>query len=288
MKHPPLEREEYIEQAYFFRTYRERLDQNLPAQEILQIVHEEVLATTRLPLAIEFLKGEILLNGHVGEGMARLPHYFTPFQTFVMSRAEEERSKFDQKTALVILEREAEYRSGQPTPAGLFIYQFECLSRNRLGYDKGMAAMADDPLYAADWSEWILRCRLQLGAVEFADLIYSRSEQCVLDERKRLHDPAWESPAAILFGAKEGRIAWANRGKDPLYMFAALQRQLGYPAVPRPPRRTADDRLTPIALDARLTLVEKRVGLIDAELRDEFDISQFYEQKGQLPPEDGE
>src|SRR5262249_8832173 len=30
-----LDREEYIEQAYFFRVFRERLDENVPAQEIL-------------------------------------------------------------------------------------------------------------------------------------------------------------------------------------------------------------------------------------------------------------
>ena len=45
-----LSREEYIEQAYFFRTLRERLGENLPAQEILTQIHEELLSTTRLPL----------------------------------------------------------------------------------------------------------------------------------------------------------------------------------------------------------------------------------------------
>ena len=38
----------------------------------------------------------------------------------------------------------------------------------------------------------------------------------------------------MLFGEKEGRIAMANRRKDPLYLFSALQRHLGYPSVPRP------------------------------------------------------
>ena len=33
-----------------------------------------------------------------------------------------------------------------------------------------------------------------------------------------------------LFAEKEGKIAKANRGRDPL-LFAALQRQLGYPEV---------------------------------------------------------
>ena len=32
---PVLDREEYVEQAYFFRTFRERLADNLPAQDVL-------------------------------------------------------------------------------------------------------------------------------------------------------------------------------------------------------------------------------------------------------------
>ncbi|MGH7201526.1 MAG: hypothetical protein ACREJB_13025, partial [Planctomycetaceae bacterium] len=123
-----LDREEYIEQAYFFRSFRERLESNLPSQEILASLAEEALATTKLPMAIDFLKGEILLKGKLSDGMARLPHYFTEFQTFVLSKAEEDRARFDQKTALQVLQREAEYLAGQPTPQGLFIYQFECLA----------------------------------------------------------------------------------------------------------------------------------------------------------------
>ena len=99
----PLDREEYIEQAYCFRTFRERLEDNTPAQEILRSLSEELLATTNLPKAIDFLRGEILHAGRISPGMARLAHYFTPFQTYVMSRAEEERSHFDQKTALLCL-----------------------------------------------------------------------------------------------------------------------------------------------------------------------------------------
>src|SRR5579872_2219297 len=125
-----LDREEYIEQAYFFRVFRERLAENVPAQEILATIHEEILSTTKLPLAIEFLKGEILHTGRLSTGMAHLIHYFTPFQTFVVSRAEEDRSRFDQRTAFGVLQHEAQYRANSPTAAGLFIYQFESISRN--------------------------------------------------------------------------------------------------------------------------------------------------------------
>ena len=86
MRAPILDREEYIEQAYFFRVYRERLQENVPSQEVLQTIQEEILATTRLPMAIDFLRTEILHSGRISDAMLRLPHYFAPFQTFVIQR----------------------------------------------------------------------------------------------------------------------------------------------------------------------------------------------------------
>ena len=272
---PVLDREEYIEQAYFFKTFLERLDEDLPSQEILMSIKEEILATTKLPLALGVLRGEMMLKGRLCEGMAHLGHYFAPFQTFVMRQSEEDRTKFDQRVALQILEREARYRGENAKPAGLFVYQFECISRNRLGYDKGMAAIADDPVFDANWREWILKARLQLGAVEFADMIYFRSE-FYLEERRKLIDPNEIASAPILFGRQEGRIAKANRGKDPLYLFAALQRQLGYPSVPR--SKSAKDLKLPPHLELRLQRVEKRIQLLEAETKGQLDLSEFYAQ----------
>ena len=37
---------------YLFRIFRERLADNLPAQDILEIAYQEILTTTRLPLSI--------------------------------------------------------------------------------------------------------------------------------------------------------------------------------------------------------------------------------------------
>ena len=275
MSAPLLSREEYIEQAYFFRVYRERLEDNLPSQEILGSIAEEVLATTKLPMALDFLKGEILLTGRMSDGMGRLTHYFTPFQTFVMSKAEAYKARFDQKTALQILQREAEYMAESPTPAGLFVYQFECIARNRLGYDSGMIAMAGDPLYNEDWKEWILKARLRLGATDFADLIYFRSEHYVNQRRRATGNPDFRPSYPILFGEQEGRIAKANRGKDPLFMFAALQRQLGHPAVPRAQPRQTGPVIHP-ALEQRLQRLEKRLQLLELEAKGEFDLSKFY------------
>ena len=56
---PLLDREEYIEQAHFFRALGERLPQNMPLQELLAQLRDEVLSTTKLPLALDFLLGEL-------------------------------------------------------------------------------------------------------------------------------------------------------------------------------------------------------------------------------------
>src|SRR5262245_45446948 len=103
---PVLDREEYIEQAYFFHALRERLAENQPAQDVLGRLHEEILSTTRLPLAIQFLATEMKHSGVLGSGFGRLTHYFTAFQAFVVSKAEVEGLKFSMDTALKILEGE--------------------------------------------------------------------------------------------------------------------------------------------------------------------------------------
>jgi hypothetical protein len=81
------DREEYVEQAYLFRIFRERLADNLPAQDILEIANQEVLTTTRLPYAIQFLTAELKHSGLLASGFSRLPHYFTAFQCFVIRLA---------------------------------------------------------------------------------------------------------------------------------------------------------------------------------------------------------
>src|SRR3984893_9695737 len=150
-----LEREEYIEQAYFFRVLRERVAMNLAAQDVLERIHEEILSTTRLPFAIQFLATELKHSGLFSSGFSRLPHYFTPYQAFVIRQTEKEGLRFSVETATFILEREAAYRAGALTPAGLFVYQFEVLCRNRLGYDEGLYSMASDPFYDKNWREYL-------------------------------------------------------------------------------------------------------------------------------------
>ena len=122
-----LEREEYIEQAYFFRVLRERLANGMASQDVLQRIDQEILSTTRLPYAVQFLSAELKHTGLLSSGFARLSHYFTPYQAFVARGAELETIRFPMDSALLVLQREAEYRVQQPQPAGLFVYQFEVM-----------------------------------------------------------------------------------------------------------------------------------------------------------------
>ncbi len=271
----PLPREEYIEQAYFFRTMAERTQVNAPMQELLAAIRDETLATTQLPMALDFMLSELLHSGAISAAMGRLPHYFAPFQTYLIAEAENERGRFDMRTALMILRFEAEYRSSEPTPQGLFLYQFEALCRNRLRYDGGLSAMAGDPVYDENWRSWIFTARHQVGIVDVADLIYGRSEFAKLEMEKR--GQAVPEGVAILFGEKEGRIAAANRKKDPLYLFSALQRQLNYPKVPRLEPIDLTHDLVPQLL-RRVERMETRMKLLEDEQRETgIDLARFYQ-----------
>jgi hypothetical protein len=264
-----LDREEYIEQAYFFRVFGERIGANLSAQDILERIHEEILSTTRLPMAIQFLATEFKHSGCLSSGFARLAHYFTPFQAFVIRQTEDEGTRLDSELALLVLEREAQYRAGESKPTGLFVFQFEVLCRNRLGYDQGLAAMLGDPSYDADWREYVETVRRQIGVVDFPDLIFLRSDYYV--ELQRRQDPQYQPRWAPLFGVKEGKIANANRGRDPLYLFAALQRQLGYPEVPRPvPRDDIGSKVE--SLQTKLREMDMRIKLMESEMRGQLDL----------------
>jgi len=266
------DREECVEQAYFFRHFRERIAENLPAQDVLSRIHEEVLTTTRLPMAIQFVASELNHSGRLSRGFELLPHYFTPFQTFVVRQAEDEKQRLTMPIALLILEREAEYKAKEPTRPGLFVYQYESIARNRLGYNDGLKAMSDDPMYGPDWAKYIDQVRRQGGIIDFCDLVYWRSVLYVQDERRKKPDYVPNAPPR--YAEREGKIAKAARGRDPLFLFAALQRQLNYPEIPR--LRSKD------SLDAKLEMqtlklreLETRIRMLESETRGTFDPTQL-------------
>ena len=102
--------------------------------------------------------------------------------------------------------------------------------------------------------------------VDICDLIFLSSEEY----RRR----GGELDKPILFGQKEGKIAWANRGKDPLFLFAALQRHLGYPAVPRPKPEDTQKYLIP-QLSYRIERLELRIKLLEEEQRGGINLNRF-------------
>ena len=286
----PLDVEEYVEQVHFFTVLGERLAENMPAQEALAAIREEILATTNLPMALDLLLSELRHQGAFADGMKLLAHYFTPFQTYVMREAENDRSRFDLRIGLEILAREAEYRTEEDiSRQGLFLFQFEALCRNRLGYDEGLEAMARDPSFDASWREWILTVRRQIGIVELADLIFVRSEYYGEKQSqgvKMSDKEEADQPVAILFGRREGRIAWANRERDPLLLFAAMQRQLGYPEVPRTKQADPEEGLLP-QLARRMEHLESRLKLVEEEQRGGIQLERFYSRED-LEAEQGE
>jgi len=274
-----LDREEYVEQAYLFRILGERLPRNMPLQELLRQVREELLASTRLPLAVDFLRTELEHVGVFSPAMARLAHYFTPFQTYVIREAEDERGRFDMRIALEVLRAEANYRAEEASRQGIFLFHFETICRNKLRYDHGLQAMAQDEIYDQHWREWILTVSRQVGIIDFADLLYVRSEYYQA-RRQRLHGKNIPPEKPMLFGEREGKIAFANRGKDPLYLFAALQRHLGYPPVPRPRPSDRTGEIIP-QLSRRVERLETRLKLLEDEQGEGIDITKFYD--GRIP-----
>ncbi len=288
----PLGREEYVEQAHFFGALAERLRDNVPVQEVLTSVREELLATTNLPKAIEYLLAELRHAGVMGTAMGKLSHYFTPLQAYLVSAGEDERGRFDMRIGMEVLKRDAEYRAGSPTGSGptptrqgLFLFQFEAICRNRLSYDHGLGAMSADPSFDQPWRDWIETLRRKVGMVDLADLLYVHSEYY----RRRGQEPHRTeadtpdetiTPSVILFGEREGRIALANRRKDPMLLFSSLQRQLGYPAAPKPePAKDSGDTLPQVA--RRIEQLEKRIKLLEEEQRGGIDLSQFYGPAGE-------
>ena len=115
--------------------------------------------------------------------------------------------------------------------------------------------------------------RAQIGLVDLADLLFLASEEY----RERLLDAGEpiDGKGPFLFGRREGRIALGNRRKEPLFLFAAMQRHLDYPAVPRPKPIDETPDLIP-QLMRRMERLESRIKLMEEERRATLDITKFY------------
>ena len=252
----------------------------MPMQELLEQIQYEILATTNLPIAVEYLLTELKHSGGMADAMYRMPHYFTNFQAYLVSEAESEAGRFSMGIALSVLEAEANYRVKEATPAGLFFFQFEVICRNRLNYDKGLTAISNDAIFDESWTKWILKLRAEIGLIDFADLLFLASEEYSV--RLKEAGKSTEGKGPFLFGRKEGRIAIGNRRTEPLFLFAAMQRHLGYPTVPRPEPVDETKDQVPLLM-RRMERLELRIKLMEEERRTGIDITKFYK-KENLPP----
>jgi hypothetical protein len=274
--------EEYIEQSFFFETFRARIEEGYSAQEFLTAVRSELLTTVQLPMAIGFLLTDMKHTGLLSSAMRHIAHYFTPFQAFVVAESERETSRFDFRIALEILAREAKYRSESPPIQGLFFYQFETICRNRLGYDRGLEVLGQDDVYNADWKEWLSILRKQIGLMDLSEMIFYRSEFYTIKNDKGKNDKSKNdkitnegADVTPLFGEREGRIAFATRHRDPVFLFSALSRHLGYPSVPCQKRATEEENIVPL-LQRRIEHLESRLQLLEEEQHGGVNLNRFY------------
>ncbi|MBL8888861.1 MAG: hypothetical protein JNL67_02710 [Planctomycetaceae bacterium] len=282
----PLPSEEYVEQAHLFESLAKQvlleLELQQPLQALLQWLKQEVLATTKLPLAIDYMIAELKHVGTIGTAFTKLPHYFSTFQSYLINEAESERGRFDIWQAFRILHQDAKLRAAGTSPNAMFFFQFETLCRNRLSYDHGIEAMSRDFFYDPTWSAWILTVRHKIGLVDLTDLVYVHSQNYVDNESRRL-DAEIETPTPLLFSDKEGRIALANRHKEPLFFFSSLQRHLGIPASPQAPKPSESARVLPKVV-RDLERLEVRIRLLEEEQKQKgIDLSQFYEKYSKPP-----
>jgi len=180
----PLPREEYIEQAYLFRGLNNRLDASDPVQVVMKHLRDEILSTSKLPMAIDFILSELAHVGLMSSAMEQLGHYFTGFQTFVVSAAEDTQGRMDMRVAFLILEFEARFRAEDVSQVAMFLFQFETICLNHLDYGYGLEAMAKDPVYDEKWRQWISSIDRKIGMVGIADLIYVHSEHYQVQQER--------------------------------------------------------------------------------------------------------
>ena len=170
----------------------------------------------------------------MSSAMTRLGHYFHPFQTYVIAEAESERGRFDLRIALQLLQPEADYRPEGadatgivPVPVRIAVPQSPEIRYGPDGRSPAIPSTTSHGEHGFSGADGRSAWSISPTWSTFGASIFSRGGSN--SRRKRI--AGIRTP--ILFGEKEGKIAFANRQRDPLYLFSALQRHLGYPAVPR-------------------------------------------------------
>ena len=145
--------------------FRERLLDGLHVAGHPARIGEELLSTTRLPLAVSFLCTDVKGPGPDGARPWRGSAITSPpFQTHVVDQAEQDTSRFAMEQALLVLEREAKFKAENPSlPApvrlpvrGTFaqppgLHQGPGRHGRRSVLHRGLAGLHPDPA-AAGWA----------------------------------------------------------------------------------------------------------------------------------------
>ena len=270
---PVLDREEYIEQAYFFRASASGSPTTCRPRTSSPRLHEELLTTTRLPYAVQFLAAEIKHTGPARQRVREAAALLHPFQAFVIRQAEEEKQRFPMADGAAGAGTRGRVPGRAADQPGLFVYQFETIARNRLGYIDGLAAMAADPLYDADWRATSTSSAGRSATSTSRDLVYLRSELYVTEQRRA--NPAYEPSRAAALRREGGE----DRQGQPRPRPAVPVRRAA--AATRLPRGAAvtqrDDGKTRSwsKIETKLRELETRLKLAEGELRGNIDLSQF-------------
>ena len=118
--------------------------------------------------------------------------------------------------------------------------------------------------------------RRKIGTVTLADLVFIHSEHYAIQQTRQGLE-TFEVAQPILFGDREGKIALANRRKEEIYFFSALQRQLKYPPAPRVKKVQTAAEIVP-RIQRQFDRLEVRVKLLEDEQREKgIDLTKFYE-----------
>ena len=232
--------------------------------------------TTKLPLAIDFLRTEVLHGGRLNPAMAKIGHYFTPFQTFVVAAGRVGQVEVRHGDRAVNPRADGGVPGAGAFAGGAVHLPVRVRGAEPAGLRRRPAGRRRRPLFRTPRGgpgspAWRGRWGRRTSPTWSISAATSSSRAAAGPNTTPTGGPATRCCST----ARLGRIARANRGKDPLYMFAALQRQLGYPRVPKP-AAPADDKLPP-AQEARLARLEKRLQLLEAEQRGTgIDLHEFH------------
>ncbi len=190
-------------------------------------------------------------TGLMAPAMARLGHYFTPFQTHVIGQAEDGREPVLDGPGPA--RSSSARRSSRPTARrrpGCSSTSSRPSRGTGSATRQGLDAMAADPFYDEDWRDYILALGARLGDVDFADLIYVRSAYFVTERRRKDPDFVPKYPDPLRREGGEDRPRQPRpRSALPLLRPPAPARLPRGPAAPAARRGRGPDRPARTARD---------------------------------------